>query len=306
MAQQISPLDGHQTDNSNQTNGRCKRKGAPDDTNDVTGSSQLSPNSHKNNELPAFGLIDTHDEVVERPLTSLPLGIALYSKQGYGIVTAAVTLGLILERRELVSGHGGGLGPISSIGGSTASFSSTPRLTHTPTSADFQPPYFPPPYNLPQQQLDFHHHHAVNAAAAAAAADPYSHLNSLGAPQQYHQLHPAHPAHPQTARGHNVLSGGRRDDSDLHLQSNMHSGLHSGYGDVTVSVAASVNAARRGTDMVYANVRRPDVLMHSGHHTLSEQDLLNLHNAGALPSLDDTQVCLHSLSFNSLLHSILR
>ncbi|CAG2116688.1 unnamed protein product, partial [Medioppia subpectinata] len=254
MAQQMSPLDGHQTDNSNQTNGRCKRKGAPDDTaGDVTASSgQLSPNSHKNNELPTFALIDTHDE----------------------------------ERRELVSGHGGGLGPIGSIGGSAGSFSSNPRLTHTPTSADFQPPYFPPPYNLPQQQLDFHHHHAVNAAAAAAAADPYSHLNSLTAPQQYHQLHPA-----QAARGgHNVLPGGRRDDSDgLHLQSNMHSGLHSGYGDVTVSVAASVNAARRGTDMVYANVRRPDVLMHSGHHTLSEQDLLNLHNAGALPSLDDTQ-----------------
>jgi hypothetical protein len=192
-----------------------------------------------------------------------------------------------LERRDLV-GHGGGLGPITSIGGSTATFSSTPRLTHTPTSADFQPPYFPPPYNLPQQQLDFHHAHAVNAAAAAAAAaDPYSHLNNLAAPQQYHQLHPA-----QASRGaHNVLSGGRRDDSDaLHLQSNMHSaGLHTGYGDVSVSVAASVNAARRGTEMVYANVRRPDVLMHGGHHTLSEQDLLNLHNAGALPSLDDGQ-----------------
>ena len=139
---------------------------------------------------------------------------------------------------------------------------------------------------MPQQQLDFHHAHAVNAAAAAAAADPYSHLNSLTAPQQYHQLHPA-----AQARSHNVLSGGRRDEDALHLQSNMHSsGIHSGYGDVSVSVAASVNAARRGTEMVYANVRRPDVLMHSGHHTLSEQDLLNLHNAGALPSLEDGQV----------------
>lgn len=187
----------------------------------------------------------------------------------------------------MVTSHGGGLGPITSIGGSTATFSSAPRLTHTPTS-DFQPPYFPPPYNLPQQQLDFHHAHAVNAAAAAAA-DPYSHLNSLTTPQQYHQLHPAAA---QAARGaHNVLSGGRRDDSDaLHLQSNMHSGLHSGYGESAVSVAASVNAVRRGTEMVYANVRRPDVLMHGGHHTLSEQDLLNLHNAGALPSLEDGQV----------------
>ncbi|XP_054153572.1 transcription factor AP-2-epsilon-like [Oppia nitens] len=194
------------------------------------------------------------------------------------------------ERRELVSGHGGALGPITSIGGSSGSFGSTPRLTHTPTSPDFQPPYFPPPYNLPQQQLDFHHHHAVNAAAVAAA-DPYSHLNSLATQQhqQYHQLHPAQTGRPN----HNVLQGGgggRRDDNDAqHLQSHMHSAaLHGGYGDVTVSVAATVNAARRSTDMVYGNARRPDVLMHSGH-TLSEQDLLNLHNAGALPSLDDTQ-----------------
>jgi len=197
-----------------------------------------------------------------------------------------------LDRRDLVTGHSaGGLGPITSIGpvGSTATFSSTPRLTHTPTSADFQPPYFPPPYNIQQPQLDFHHAHAVNDAAAAAAAS-YSHLNSLAAPQQYHQLHPVAA---QAARGaHNVLGGGRRDDVDaLHLQSNMHSsGLHtSGYGDAAVSVAASVSAARRGTEMAYATVRRPDVLMHSGHHTLSEQDLLNLHNAGALPSLEDGQ-----------------
>ncbi len=190
-----------------------------------------------------------------------------------------------------MSGHGG-LGPITSIGGSvgsSGSFSSTPRLSHTPTSADFQPPYFPPPYNLPQQQLDFHHAQAAHAAAAAAA-DPYSHLNSLGQQHQYHQLHPA-----QARQAHNVLQG-RRDDSDaLHLQSNMHSAsLHSGYGDVSVSVA---NVGRRGGEMVYANVRRPDVLMHGGHHTLSEQDLLNLHNAGALPSLEDGQVRINLIHY---------
>ncbi|RWS31391.1 transcription factor AP-2-beta-like protein [Leptotrombidium deliense] len=197
----------------------------------------------------------------------------------------------MIDRRDLVTGHStGSLGPITSIGGTvgTPTFSSAPRLTHTPTSADFQPPYFPPPYNLPQQQLDFHHAHAVNAAAAAAA-DPYTHLNSLATPQQYHQLHPAAA---QAARGaHNVLSGGRRDDDALHLQTHMHSsGLPTSvYGDASVSVAATVSAARRGTEMAYASVRRPDVLMHGGHHTLSEQDLLNLHNAGALQSLEDGQ-----------------
>lgn len=62
MAQQLSPLDG-QTDSSNGTaNGRCKRKGAPDDQDDVAANAQLSPHSHKN-DLPAFSLIDAHQEV---------------------------------------------------------------------------------------------------------------------------------------------------------------------------------------------------------------------------------------------------
>lgn len=187
-----------------------------------------------------------------------------------------------------MSSHSGGLGPITSIGGTvgTSTFSSGPgRLSHTPSSADFQPPYFPPPYNLPQQQSDFHHAH-VNAVVAAAA-DPYSHLNSLAAtPQQYHQLHPA----AQAAQRHQVLS--RRDEENLHLQSHMHSGLPTSvYSDSGMSVAATVSAARRNAanEMVYASVRRPDVLMHGGHH-ISEQDLLNLHNAGALSAIDDGQV----------------
>ncbi|XP_015913039.1 transcription factor AP-2-epsilon isoform X2 [Parasteatoda tepidariorum] len=173
------------------------------------------------------------------------------------------------ERRDLVSGHAASLGPITSIGsvGSTATFSSTPRLTHTPTSADFQPPYFPPPYNLPQQQLDFHH-----AAHAVNPADPYGHLNSLAAQHPQHQYHQLHPP---TQRSHNV----RRDDDPLHpLQTGMHPGLSATYAD----------SVRSRGDPTYAAVRRPDVLVHGGHHGLSEQDLLNLHNA-TLPSIDDGQ-----------------
>ncbi|GBM24237.1 hypothetical protein AVEN_132742-1, partial [Araneus ventricosus] len=181
------------------------------------------------------------------------------------------------ERRDLVSGHAASLGPITSIGsvGSTATFSSTPRLTHTPTSADFQPPYFPPPYNhLPQQQLDFH--------------DPYAHLNSLAAPQhQYHQLHPSQPQQ----RSHNVVR--RPNDDDTHplhpLQTTaMHPGL--GYAD----------SVRSRADPAYSAVRRPDVLVHGGHHGLSEQDLLNLHNA-TLPSIDDGQVSLPTVDYQFII-----
>lgn len=191
---------------------------------------------------------------------------------------------LLQERRDFVTSHSSSLGPITSLSGSSA-FGSGGRLSHGPSSSDFQPPYFPPPYN---PQPDFHHAAAHVNAVVAAASDPYSHLNSLGNPQQYHQLHPAS----QGARGHNVLS--RRDEDTLsHIQSHhMHSsGLPTSvYSDVNVS---NISAARRGAEMVYSSVRRPDVLMHGGHHAISEQDLLNMHNGGgALSELaDEGQVC---------------
>lgn len=190
------------------------------------------------------------------------------------------------DRRDLVSSHSSGsLGPITSLSGS--SFGSGARHGHS--SADFQPPYFPPPYN---HQPDFSHH----AAVVAAASDPYGHLNSLaGNHQQYHQLHPA----AQAARGHNVLS--RRDD-DIHLQSHMHSSSlpTSVYSSDGINSVSNMSvSARRGAEMVYASVRRPDVLMHSSHHHgLSEQDLLNLQNAGSL-ALEDAQVSTNG-HFNSL------
>uniref|UniRef100_T1JIM4 Uncharacterized protein n=1 Tax=Strigamia maritima TaxID=126957 RepID=T1JIM4_STRMM len=167
-----------------------------------------------------------------------------------------------INLEERVSGHSASLGPITSVVGSssTSSFTNVPRLSHTPTTADFQPPYFPPPYNHlpPQQQLDFHAHH-VNT-------DPY--LNSLhpASQQHYHQLH--------APQRHDVLA---RRDSDaaaaLHLQTNMHAGLP-GY-----------DSATRRSD--YSAVRRPDVLMH--HHGLGDQDSLILHNAN-LPTLEDGQM----------------
>ncbi|RWS16271.1 transcription factor AP-2-beta-like protein [Dinothrombium tinctorium] len=295
------PLEG-QTESAAAVSRGVKRKISLDDDNVGSGNgAQLSPDEHKTDLHSSFALLETSNEVGESEFRcwshakSAAMGRELCVERlrasGGELIAAMDETRTGPDRRDLVSHSTGSLGPITSISGTvgTPTFSSAPRLTHTPTSADFQPPYFPPPYNLPQQQIDFHHAHAVNAAAAAAA-DPYTHLNSLAAPQQYHQLHPAAA---QAARGaHNVLSGGRREDDTLHLQTHMHAtGLPTtAYSDAaSVSVAATVSAARRGTEMAYASVRRPDVLMHGGHHTLSEQDLLNLHNAGALQSLEDGQ-----------------
>lgn len=69
------------------------------------------------------------------------------------------------------------------LGGVSAasSFSNAPRLRHTPTSAvDYQPPYFPPPYQ--PQHVEFPHHpHSVNP-------DPYGHLSQYQTHQTYGHL----------------------------------------------------------------------------------------------------------------------
>ncbi|CAG5133486.1 unnamed protein product, partial [Candidula unifasciata] len=142
------------------------------------------------------------------------------------------------DRRPDLVGHHGGFGHLVSSG--SGSFSSAPRLSHTPAgAADFQPPYFPPPYQ-PQQAMDFHHHQV----------DPYSHVNPFQqSSQHYNQLHPSD-------RG--ML--GRRDDP-----LNMHPGL-GGYD------------SRRSDYM--AGLRRSDILHHGSHHGLGlDQDpsLLSLH-----------------------------
>ncbi|KHJ44536.1 hypothetical protein D918_05201, partial [Trichuris suis] len=66
---------------------------------------------------------------------------------------------LLQERRELT------------VSSCASTFANT-RLTHVPL-ANFQTPYFPPPYNTP---TDF--------SASVAPADPYAHLNPLQT-QQY-------------------------------------------------------------------------------------------------------------------------
>ncbi|XP_041484132.1 transcription factor AP-2-beta-like isoform X3 [Lytechinus variegatus] len=165
------------------------------------------------------------------------------------------------ERSDLIA-HRPGFST-ASVGGNS-SFSPATRLSHTPTTTDFQPPYFPPPYNIPQpqSQLDFHHSH-VNA-------DPYSHLNPIH-PQPQHQYQ----LHPQQRTQHML---GRRDDADhLHLQ---HPGMQ-------------LPSARD-----YSAVRRPDVLVHGGPHGLApEQTDLMLHHPTGLHPMDDGSVSLVFLFF---------
>ncbi|KAK6188373.1 hypothetical protein SNE40_004557 [Patella caerulea] len=177
---------------------------------------RLSPVYEKREDMPsAFGLIETED-----------------------------------RRSDLVCSQSG-LGQL--VSSTSGSFSTAPRLSHTPTT-DFQPPYFPPPYNIPTQQpVEFH---------PSVSADPYAHLNSFHqAPQHhYNQLH---------SSDRNVL----RHRDDIH---NMHHGFPGMYDT-------------RRTD--YSGVRRPEVFMHGGHPglTLGEQDpsLLGLHHGNPLSAIDD-------------------
>lgn len=66
--------------------------------------------------------------------------------------------------QERVGGHPAGMGAITSLAGSP-SFSSAGRLSHTP-AGDFQPPYFPPPYNPTAAADQFQLHH-VNPSDVA-------------------------------------------------------------------------------------------------------------------------------------------
>ncbi|XP_071964248.1 transcription factor AP-2-alpha-like isoform X2 [Antedon mediterranea] len=149
-----------------------------------------------------------------------------------------------MDRSDLIPSHRPGFS--SGSVGSTPSFSTAPRLTHTP-STDFQPPYFPPPYNIPQQsQLDFHH---MNS-------DPYAHLNTLHQPQ--HHQYQIHQQRPQMLRHH------PRDD-ELHIQHpNVHQLSNRDY-----------------------SIRRPDVLIPGSHHGLDQTELMLHGPPPGLHPMDD-------------------
>ncbi|XP_072026308.1 transcription factor AP-2-alpha-like isoform X4 [Amphiura filiformis] len=158
------------------------------------------------------------------------------------------------DRTDLITSHR----PSFSAGvGGSSSFSPATRLSHTPTTTDFQPPYFPPPYNIPQQSMDFHHPH-VNA-------DPYSHLNPIHPQPQHHQYQ----LHPQQRTQH--LMSRPRDETD-HLHSLQHHGM------------------QLPPSRDYSTVRRPDVLVGGPHGLAPEQTDLMLHHTAGLHGMDETAV----------------
>ena len=153
------------------------------------------------------------------------------------------------ERRDLVGAHGlDQLGSTATSG--SFSTATTHRLRHTPTT-DFQPPYFPPPYSVPQQTMDFAHHH-VNP-------DPYSHINHYNTP--HHQGYGVNP----TDR-HHLLGGNDPISNSLAPR-----GFPTSYD------------TRRPGDY---GINRPEVLIAPrGPHELHDPSLLGLQSHGL--GLDD-------------------
>ena len=155
------------------------------------------------------------------------------------------------DRRDLVGAHG--LDQLGSTATSN-SFSTTPthRLRHTPTTSDFQPPYFPPPYSVPQQTMDFAHHH-VNP-------DPYS-INHYQTPHHHHQGYGVNP----TDR-HHLLGGNDPLSNSLAPR-----GFPSSY----------------DTRRPDYGINRPEVLIAPrGPHELHDPSLLGIQSHG-LGSLED-------------------
>ncbi|CAL8070146.1 unnamed protein product [Orchesella dallaii] len=186
----------------------------------------------------------------------------------------------------------------------------------TPTSADFQPPYFPPPFPTTQQQIDFHAAtaHLTVAAAAGAASDPYSQLNSIH--QQHYQGHQLaaaaaaaasasssvvsssssssnsarSPHHPSSSAHHDAIR--RNDESLQHMHANFYD--------------TSRRTNNNGND--YTTIRRgnTDVLVpvsahhHHHHHVLvQEQDSsVLLHHHNALSSIEDHGLQVRSYHAN--------
>lgn len=151
------------------------------------------------------------------------------------------------DRRD-VSSHGG-LGQLVSSMSTTGSFPPAPRLSHTPTS-DFQPPYFPPPYNLQAQQgMEFHHAHFNT--------DSYSHLSNFHpGSQNYQQIH---------VPDSRAI---RYKEEPIH---NMHG----------LSVP---NDTRR---LDYGGIRRSDVLVPGGHLGFTEHDPSFVHHNSVMQAIED-------------------
>uniref|UniRef100_H2RSF6 Transcription factor AP-2 beta n=1 Tax=Takifugu rubripes TaxID=31033 RepID=H2RSF6_TAKRU len=155
------------------------------------------------------------------------------------------------DRHDGVSSHSSRLSQLGSVS-HAGPYSSAPPLSHAPSS-DFQPPYFPPPY----QPL-----------AHYQSQDPYSHVSD---PYSLNSLHQSQQG-AWGARQRQDVSGDRMDGSALLAQPRASLPQLSGL------------EPRRD----YGSVRRPDVLLHSAHPGL--EPVLGDGLLQGLHGMEDVQV----------------
>uniref|UniRef100_A0A671VEX0 Transcription factor AP-2 beta n=1 Tax=Sparus aurata TaxID=8175 RepID=A0A671VEX0_SPAAU len=158
------------------------------------------------------------------------------------------------DRHDGVSSHSSRLSQLGSVS-HAGPYSSAPPLSHAPSS-DFQPPYFPPPY----QPL-----------AHYQSQDPYSHVSD---PYSLNSLHQSQQG-AWGARQRQDVAGDRMDSSALLAQPRASLPQLSGL------------EPRRD----YGGVRRPDVLLHSAHPGLEPGMDGLLHG---LHGMEDT-ICMTPL-----------
>ncbi|XP_024147663.1 transcription factor AP-2-beta isoform X1 [Oryzias melastigma] len=170
------------------------------------------------------------------------------------------------DRHDGVSSHSSRLSQLGSVahGGP---YSSAPPLSHAPSS-DFQPPYFPPPY----QPL-----------AHYQSQDPYSHVSD---PYSLNSLHQSQQG-AWGARQRQDASGERMDGSSLLAQPR-----------ASLPQLSGLDPRRD------YGVRRPDVLLHSTHPGLESgmgDGLLH-----GLHGMDDVQAMDESNGTNILDQSVIK
>lgn len=135
---------------------------------------------------------------------------------------------LLKDRHDGVSSHSSRLSQLGSVSHAVP-YSSAPPLSHAPSS-DFQPPYFPPPY----QPL-----------AHYQSQDPYSHVSD---PYSLNSLHQSQQG-AWGARQRQDAAGDRMESSALLAQPR-----------ASLPQLSGLDPRRD-----YGGVRRPDVLLHSTH-----------------------------------------
>ncbi|XP_061602455.1 transcription factor AP-2-beta isoform X2 [Cololabis saira] len=171
------------------------------------------------------------------------------------------------DRHDGVSSHSSRLSQLGSVS-HAGPYSSAPPLSHAPSS-DFQPPYFPPPY----QPL-----------AHYQSQDPYSHVSD---PYSLNSLHQSQQG-AWGARQRQDAAGDRMESSALLAQPR-----------ASLPQLSGLDPRRD-----YGGVRRPDVLLHSAHpglepgmgdgllHGLHGMDDVQAGNDSYLPwflqTIDDT------------------